>query len=58
MKIGSCIDILSNWVYNGWEGYSGVIMIHVHLPLIALANTLPIRAKGVKAYAFWCVQFI
>ena len=58
MKIESCIDILNNWVYHGWEGHAGVIMINVHLPLIALANTLPVRVKGGKAYAFRCVQFI
>ena len=58
MKIESCIDILNNWVYHGWEGHAGVIMISVHLPLIALANTLPVRVKGGKAYAFRCVQFI
>ena len=58
MKIGSCIDILNNWVYHGWEGHTGVIMTNVHLSLIALASTLPIRAKGGKAYAFRCDQFI
>ena len=43
MKIESCIDILNKWVHHGWEGYTGVIMINVHLSLIILANTLPIR---------------
>ena len=46
MKIVSCIEILNNQIYHGWEGQTGVIMINVHLFLIALANTLPIRAKG------------
>ena len=54
-KIGSCIDILKNWVYHRWEGHTGVIMIKVHSSLIALANTLPIRTKGGKAYPFRCV---
>ena len=58
MKIVSCIEILNNQVYHGWEGQTGVIMINVHLFLIVLANTLPIRAKGGKAYAFRCVQCI
>ena len=57
MKIGSCIGILNNWVYHGWEGHTGVIMINVHLSLIAFVNTLPTRAKGGKVYAFRCVQF-
>ena len=52
MKIGSFIDVVNNCVYHGWESYTGVIMINVYLPLIALANTLPIRAKGGKTYAF------
>ena len=58
MKNESCIDILINWVYHGWEGHIGVTMITVRLPLISLASTLHIRAKGVKAYAFRCDQFI
>ena len=57
-EIGSCIDILNNWVYHGWGGNTDVIMINAHLSLIALANTLRKRAKGGKAYAFTCVQFI
>ena len=56
MKIGSCIDILNNWVCHGWEGQTGVVMINVHLSLLGLANTLPIRAKGGKVYAFRCVK--
>ena len=62
LKIESCIDVLNNWVYHGWEGHIGVTMINtlwsICLPLIALASTLPIRAKGGKAYAFRCDQFI
>ena len=58
MKIGSCIGILNNWVYLGWEGHTGVIVTNVHLSLIALASTLPIKAKGGKAYAFRCDQLI
>ena len=42
MKIESCVDILNNWVYHGWEDHTGVIMINIHLALISLANTLPI----------------
>ena len=52
MKIGSFIDMLNNWVYHGWEDHTGVIMINIYLPLIALANTLPIRAKDGNTYAF------
>ena len=40
MKIESCIEILNNCVYHGWEGHTDVIMINIHLPLISLANTL------------------
>ena len=58
MKTGSCIDILNNWVYHGWEGHICVIMINVYLPVIALVNSFPIRAKRGKVYAFRCVQFI
>ena len=58
MKIVSCIDILNNWVYHGWEGHTGIIMTNVHWSLIALAITLPIRAKGWKAYGFRYDQFI
>ena len=32
------IYMLNNWVYHGWEGHIGVIMINVYLPLIALAK--------------------
>ena len=58
MKIVPCLDILNNWVYHGWEGRSGIIMLNAHLPLITLTNTRPIRANGRKAYAFRCAQFI
>ena len=58
MKIGSCIDILNNWIYHGWEGHTDTIMTNVHLSLIALASILPIRAKGGKTYASRCDQFI
>ena len=58
MKIESCIDILKNWVYHASGEHTGGIMINVHLSFIALANTNPIRAKGGKAYAFRCGQFI
>ena len=57
MKIRSCIHILNNWVYHGWEGHTGVTKINLHLALFALATTLPIRAKGGEAYAFRCDQF-
>ena len=30
----------------------GIIIINVHFSLIALANTLPIRAKREKTYGF------
>ena len=52
MKIGFCIDILNNWVYHGWEGHTDVIMINIHLFLITLANTLPIRAKSWEDVCF------
>ena len=54
MKVGSCIDILNNRVYHGWEGHTGVIIFNVHLSLVVLANTLPMRGKGGKVYAFRC----
>ena len=57
MKIRSCIDILNNWVYHGWEGHAGVTKTNLHLSLFAVATTLPIRAKGGEAYAFRCDQF-
>ena len=58
MKIGFCINILDYLVYHGWKGHAGVIMINIHLSLIALANTLLIRAKSGQVYAFRSVQFI
>ena len=58
MRIGSCIDLLNNWVWYGFEGHTDVIMINVHLFLIAFANTLFIKAKVGKVYTFGCVQFI
>ena len=45
-------------MYHSWEGHTDVIMINVYLYLIALANTLPLRAKSGKVYAFRCAQFI
>ena len=58
MKIESCIDTLSSVMFHGWEGRTGVTMINLHLPIIALANTLPIRVNGAKTYAFRCVELI
>ena len=57
MNIGSCVGIPNNWVYHGWEGHTGVIIINEQLFLIALSTTLPIRAKDWKAYAFRCDKF-
>ena len=57
LDFGSGTDILNNWVYQCWEGHTGGLMINAHLSLIDFANTLPIRAKGGKAYAC-CVHFI
>ena len=55
MKIRSSIDILNNLVYYSWQGHVGVTVINIHLSFIVLANTLPVRVKGGKVYAFRCV---
>ena len=52
------IYMLNNWVYHGWEGHIGVIMINVYLPLIALANTLSVGVKGGKTYAFGVASLV
>ena len=38
-------------MYRGWESHTGIIIFKVHLSLIALANIIPTREKGGKAYA-------
>ena len=39
--------MLNNWMYCcGWEDRTEVIVIKIHLSLIDLANTLPIRENG------------
>ena len=58
MNIWFYINIFDNWFYHGWGGHTGVIIISVHLCFIALANIIPIRAKGGKAYPFRCVHFV